>query len=44
LDSRDLAAQLEGLHAEGLLLVEGDNVRASERGWRFLDDLVGRFF
>jgi oxygen-independent coproporphyrinogen-3 oxidase len=40
LDWDTVAARIEGLHAQGLLVSEGGRVRASVRGLQFLNDLL----
>ena len=39
-----LDPQLTALVDEGLLEYCGDHIRCTALGWRFLDDVVGRFF
>ncbi len=43
MDYRTIAARIEDLIAEGWLVREGGAVRCSERGWNFLDSILGRF-
>jgi putative oxygen-independent coproporphyrinogen III oxidase len=44
LPATSIGPVLRELEDQGLLQTDGDRVRASELGWRFLDDVVGRFF
>jgi oxygen-independent coproporphyrinogen-3 oxidase len=44
LDAYSLEETLRELEGQGLLVIDGEQVRASALGWRFLDDVVGRFF
>ena len=44
LPAASLDSTVRELEDRGLLLVEGEQLRASDLGWRFLDDVVGRFF
>jgi oxygen-independent coproporphyrinogen-3 oxidase len=43
LDRDRIVPLLERAAADGLLTLDGNSVRHSERGWRFLDNLVERF-
>jgi oxygen-independent coproporphyrinogen-3 oxidase len=38
-----LEPQLSGCIVRGLLVREGNRVRCTELGWRFLDEILGRF-
>ena len=43
MDYRTIAARIEDLIAEGWLVRDGATIRCSERGWNFLDSILGRF-
>ncbi len=43
LDYRTIAARIETLIAEGWLVRDGDAIHCSDRGWNFLDSILGRF-
>ena len=43
LDASAILPLLQQAAGDGLLILDGDRVRHTERGWRFLDNLVERF-
>lgn len=44
LQASDIQSTIKELEDQGLLECEAGRIRASDLGWRFLDDVVGRFF
>jgi putative oxygen-independent coproporphyrinogen III oxidase len=44
LDFEAVATRLPALLDQGLMEWQGENLRCTALGWRFLDDVVGRFF